>query len=79
MNAFRIDSRVKTVFVLVAATLLAGCASSGSSMAVRGEGYKRADADYVIAVEQMARKRGVRVYWMNPPQELGKDYTAQVR
>jgi hypothetical protein len=79
MNAFGMNSRVKTVIVLLAATLLAGCASSGSSMAVRGEGFKRTDADYITAVEQMAKKRGVRVYWVNPPQELGKDYSAQVR
>lgn len=79
MNAFGMNSRVKTLVVLLAATLLAGCASSGSSMAVRGEGFKHSDADYITAVEQMAKKRGVRVYWVNPPQELGKDYSAQVR
>lgn len=79
MNAFGMNSRVKTVVVLLAATLLAGCASSGSSMAVRGEGFKRVDADYMSAVEKMATRRGVRVYWVNPPQELGRDYSAQVR
>ena len=79
MNAFGMKSRVKTVVVLLAATMLAGCASSGSSMAVRGGGFKHSDADYIAAVEQMAKKRGVRVYWVNPPQELGKDYSAQVR
>ena len=79
MNAFGMSSRVKTVAAVVAVALLAGCASSGSSMAVRGDGYKRTDADYVTAVEQLAKRRGVRVLWVNPPHEMGKDYTAQVR
>lgn len=79
MNAFRIPSRLTTIALLAAATLLAGCASGGASLAKRGDGYKRTDADYVTAVEQLARRRGVHVVWVNPPHEQGKNYTAQVR
>ena len=79
MNAFGMGSRVRTVAAVVAAVMLAGCASSGSSLATRGEGYKRTDSDYVHAVEELAKRRGVRVVWVNPPYEQGKNYTAQVK
>jgi hypothetical protein len=79
MNAFGGVSRLRIVAVLAGAVMLVGCASTGASLATRDPGYKRADADYVSAVEHLALRRGVRVVWINPPYETGKDYTRQVR
>jgi hypothetical protein len=79
MNAFGLGSRLRIVAVLAGAAMLVGCASSGSSLATRADGFKRADADYVSAVEHMALRRGVRVVWVNPPYETGKDYSRQIK
>lgn len=51
--------------------LLAGCATDSHS--VRGTAVALTpEQSYVHAVTQAARRRGVQVYWMNPPvQEAG--------
>lgn len=63
------------IFLLaVAATVLAGCASAGGAgLASERSGAFREDADYIAAVEQTARRRGVTVKWVNPPQRRSDD------
>jgi uncharacterized protein YceK len=79
MNAFRTIPSVRLVLASTALALLAGCASSGSSLAAKG-GHSgiRNDADYVYAVEHQAKRRGVKVVWVNPPTEQGRDYVSNV-
>jgi hypothetical protein len=72
MNALGKGSRIRIVAATLAAVLLAGCASSGSTLATRDAGYKRTKAEYVAAVEQLAKRRNVRVLWVNPPHEIGQ-------
>jgi uncharacterized lipoprotein YajG len=68
---------LRKVFVLAAVLMLAGCASSGSSELTRHSGSKlQNDADYMYAVESVARQKGVQVVWINPPSEDGTDYLA---
>ena len=78
MNAFRKLSAARIVFALAAVVLLAGCASTGSSLASRSQEYRGSDRDYIHAVEQTARRRGVRIVWINPPEEQGRTYVSQV-
>lgn len=68
---------LRTVFVLAALALLAGCASS-SEFAKARSGF-HSDADYMYAVESIARQKGVQVVWINPPTEEGKNYLADVK
>lgn len=57
-----------SVLVVCAVVLAAGCASSGASgLAARPTPSIQEDAAYVAAVEQVARRRGVSVRWVNPP------------
>ena len=67
---------LRKVFVLAALASLAGCAttSDGSASLNPGYGKFRADADYMYAVESIARHKGVHVVWINPPSEEGKNY-----
>jgi hypothetical protein len=67
MNAFDTGSRLGAVVVLAGAVLLAGCASGSASVAKRGDGYRHTDAVYVSTVEELAKRRGVRVVWVHPP------------
>lgn len=61
--------------VLVAASvLLAGCATSGPSASVAPAAAPAASGDrieqdsaYVQRVEQIAKRRGIGVTWVNPP------------
>jgi hypothetical protein len=55
----------------VAATVLAACATTSDyapRLTPSSEIQIRDDAEYIIAVEKAARKRGVGVIWVNPPQ-----------
>lgn len=52
--------------VLVALTLLSGCASSGSSR-YSAERKFVVDQVYMDAVDRASRQSGVRVTWVNPP------------
>lgn len=72
MNAFGMVSRLGTVLIMAGAVTLAGCASGSASVAKRGDGYRRTDAVYVSTVEELARRRGVRVVWVNPPYKTGQ-------
>lgn len=65
------------VFVLVVVASLAGCAST-SNTARMGQG-NFADADYMYAVESIARHKGVDVVWINPPDEEGRDFSKAAR
>lgn len=79
MNAFRMIPSLRLVLASVAVALLAGCAGSASSLAAKdGHSGIRNDADYVYAVEHQAKRRGVKVVWVNPPTEEGKNYVSQV-
>ncbi len=74
MVALRRLSQLRILLALGAVALLAGCASSGSSMVAKGGSGFRSDADYMYAVEKNARHKGVQVVWINPPSEEGKNY-----
>lgn len=55
----------------VASTGLVACATTsdyGSSITPSSEIQIMDDAEYIIAVEKAARKSGVGVIWVNPPQ-----------
>ena len=65
---------LRKMFVLAAVATLAGCASGGTSEFARSSPKFENDADYMYAVESIARQKGVQVVWINPPSETGKDY-----
>lgn len=72
MKSFSLPVAIRTSAMLLAAAVLAGCASSGASLTAKGgHAPPRADADYMNIVEQTARNRGVRVVWVNPPGKPG--------
>lgn len=68
---------LRKMFVVAAVAALAGCASSGSAELTRSGTKFDRDADYMYAVETIARQKGVEVVWINPPSEEGKDYLAR--
>lgn len=79
MNTFSMISAPRIATAVAAIALLAGCATTGASLATKSDGITRTDRDYVRAVENAARYKGVRVVWVNPPPELGKRYHPGVR
>jgi hypothetical protein len=72
MKAFDMVSAARTALAAVALVLLAGCAADGTAKLNRHEGVMRNDAEYIGAVEQIAKRRGVRIVWMNPPEKRTK-------
>lgn len=67
MSTFR-----KCLFLAAASLLLPACATTDSA----GLASKRTittDTAYVQAVEQKAKPAGVRVVWVNPPQQRSDD------
>lgn len=72
MNVQCMMSATRIALAATALVVLAGCASDGSARLNRHEGVMRNDAEYIGAVEQIARRRGVRVVWMNPPEKRAK-------
>lgn len=65
---------IRIITALAALGLLSACASSGSALTARPSLEGKRDLDYIAAVEASARGKGVRVVWVNPPQEHGKRY-----
>jgi hypothetical protein len=57
---------------LLAAGLLAGCASGGSARMEHGAKAFDVDSRYVARVEAIARSRGVEVEWVNPPRTIDR-------
>lgn len=62
----------RVVLSAIPAMVLAGCASSGGMASAAPQPYQApdevtTDTAYVAAVEHVARRRGVRVHWLNPP------------
>lgn len=57
------------LFVLLSGVALASAAgcSTTRSLAQPSQPTARNAPDYVAQVEQIARQRGVRVHWVNPP------------
>ncbi len=58
-----------------AALLLGGCASTGSytTQSTRyGPPPLENDMDYVYAVENVAKRRGVSVHWIHPPRKAAQ-------
>lgn len=52
----------------MAGALLAGCASTGASGYSSGPGTRlTADEAYIARVEQIARRRGIEIVWVNYP------------
>ena len=47
--------------------LLAACASTETAMHPASQTSITQDGTYVAVVENIAKKRGVRVVWVNPP------------
>jgi hypothetical protein len=72
MNVQCMMSATRTVLAAAAMVMLAGCASDGSAKLTRHEGVMRNNAEYMGAVENIARRRGVRIVWMNPPEKRAK-------
>ena len=61
--------RIAHLLLALAATLLlSACASGGASLTKSGHSA-RSDLAYIARVEQVARRRGVQVHWVNPPRE----------
>ena len=67
---------LRTALIATSPVLLAACASSGgmASAPMASPSYQVGeqvvmDVQYVGAVEQTARRRGVSVHWVNPPQK----------
>jgi hypothetical protein len=58
---------------LLAAVLLAGCASSGSARMQYGIASYQVDRQYVARVEAVARARGVDVEWVHPPRRIDRE------
>ena len=51
-----------------AAALLAACATTDDRALAGSQGTRLVnDAEYIAVVEHMAKHRGVRVQWVNPP------------
>lgn len=67
MNMRGVISATRIAVVAGALVLLAGCASNGASSFTRHTGSERTDAEYIAKVEQVARRRGVRIVWLNAP------------
>src|SRR5690606_28995817 len=72
MGGTVMNSLLRCCIVAVAVLGAAACAShgySGYAPAVSGNtsGEFTRDTDYTAAVEQLARRRGVDVRWVNPP------------
>jgi len=67
---------VRKVIAIAALASLAGCAATESTARLDGHGKFDNDADYMYAVESVARQKGVQVVWINPPSEEGVDYLA---
>ena len=70
---------VRKVIALAALALLSGCATTESTARLDGHDKFTNDADYMYAVESIARQKGVQVVWINPPSEEGVDYVKRVR
>ncbi len=79
MKTFSLVSASKVVVAMGAVALLAGCAGGGSTMNTKSGDITRKDLDYMAAVENSARFKGVNVVWINPPPELGKRYLRDVK
>lgn len=79
MKKFSMISASKGVIAVAAVALLAGCASGGATMNTKSSDITRKDLDYMAAVENSARFKGVNVVWVNPPPELGKRYLRDVK
>ncbi len=68
-------------FMVMLPVVLAGCASSSM---VKTEAPQHApqkitlDKDYVGAVNMVARQRGVRVTWINPPTRRSSEQVASL-
>ena len=66
---------LRKLFAVALVASLAGCAGTSSTARLDGTHSRfHADADYMYAVESMARHKGVQVVWINPPTEEGKQY-----
>lgn len=61
--------RIATVLLTVAATVLLSACASGSASLTKSGHSSQADLAYVARVEQIARRRGVQVHWVNPPRD----------
>lgn len=62
-------SRNAGLIGLASALLLGGCASTTTAGAPRPAACEQIDCARMAAVEHVARKRGVRVIWVAPPQK----------
>lgn len=68
------STAVRAALVAASALILAGCATSGSTASVAPAAAPQASGDrieqdsaYVQRVEQIAKRRGIGVTWVNPP------------
>ena len=70
------NAKYQTVLIAMATVALAGCASSGGMAARQAQPQYHAgeevDLEYVAAVENVARSRGVDVRWVHPPTKRPK-------
>ena len=61
--------RLKALLAVAAIAGGAGCSTTNTLAQATPQRYAQ-DADYVAQVEKLARKRGVRVHWVNAPLKL---------
>jgi len=77
MNVQCMMSATRLAIATAALAVLAGCASDGQARLSRADEKGLSDAEYIGAIEQIARRRGVRVVWMNPPDKRPKGLVSE--
>ncbi len=64
-------SRLSVFFVVLSVSIVSGCASAPTAVAPKEPTWvprqTQVDERYVSYVNALAKQRGIRVYWVNPP------------
>ncbi|HBK57618.1 MAG TPA: hypothetical protein DDZ76_15235 [Xanthomonadales bacterium] len=64
--------RIRVLLSVSAICLVAACATTSPPLA-ESKATIRSDAEYMQLVERVARRRGVALRWVNPPNEPRED------
>lgn len=67
MNAHVRGSPLGLLLATIVVAALAGCATTSEAALAPGEEKVVSDAEYMAAVERIAKRRGIIVRWVNPP------------
>jgi hypothetical protein len=63
---------VASFAVAVLAVSMSGCATTDNNLAANSASSSKYDQEYMSAVENASRGRGVYVTWVNPPEKKKK-------